>query len=162
MNPIIEEKQIRTYFLVSIFLKGAISFVECVAGVAAFFVPLPEFFHTVLAIVASILGPSLGALVIPHLAKIVQDITSMSVGFIGLYLLSRGLIKLVLIIAMLKNELRAYPLSLLVIGGFVLYQCYQIATHGSLGVVVLTVFDLIVMYFIWREYKILCRHPLSH
>ena len=162
MDPIIEEKQIRTYFLVSIFLKGAISFVECVAGVAAFFVSLPEFFQATLGIAAQVLGPSLSALIIPHLEKIVTEVTSMSVGFIGLYLLSRGLIKLVLIVAMLKNELRAYPLSLLVIGGFVLYQCYQIATHGSLGVVVLTVFDLIVMYFIWREYKILCSHPISH
>ena len=161
MDPIIEEKQIRTYFLVSIFIKGAISFVECVAGVAAFFVPLPQFFKATLDIVASVLGSSLSALIIPHLEKIVSEVTAMSVGFIGLYLLSRGLIKLVLIIAMLKNELRAYPLSLIVIGGFVLYQCYQIATHGSLGVVVLTIFDLIVMYFIWREYKILCSHPLS-
>ncbi len=161
MDPIIEEKQIRTYFLVSIFLKGAISFAECVAGVLAFFVPLPEFFQAVLRIIAAMLGPALGGLIVPHLAKAVEEITTMSVTFIGIYLLSRGLIKLVLIIAMLKNELRAYPASLVVLGGFVSYQCYQIATHGSVGIVVLTLFDLVVMYFIWREYKILCRTSLA-
>ena len=58
MDPIIEEKQIRTYFLVSIFLKGAISFAECVAGIAAFFVPLPEFFQAALNIVSQVLDRS--------------------------------------------------------------------------------------------------------
>jgi len=161
MDPIIEEKQIRTYFLVSIFLKGAISFVECVAGVLAFFVPISVVTDFVMRATAVVLPLSLEGLIIPHLTKLADEITATSATFIGLYLLSRGFIKLVLIIAMLKNELRAYPLSLIVLGGFVSYQIYQIVTHFSAAIVILTIFDLIVMYFIWKEYEVLCRHPLA-
>jgi uncharacterized membrane protein len=83
------------------------------------------------------------------------QLSAASVTFIAVYLLSRGLIKVALIAAMLKRMLWAYPAALVVIGLFVLYQLYQIAATHSWFIVLLTIFDLIVMYFIWREYEVL-------
>jgi uncharacterized membrane protein len=48
--------------------------------------------------------------------------------------------------------------ALLVLAAFLVYQAYQIATTHSLIVIGITLFDLIVMYFIWREWRIVVRH----
>ena len=77
---------------------------------------------------------------------------------IGFYLLTRGLIKVGLIAALLKNQLWAYPASLVVLGLFILYQTYEILLHHSLIIVAITIFDLIVVYLIWREWGILREH----
>jgi uncharacterized membrane protein len=68
--------------------------------------------------------------------------------------LSRGLVKFALVVALLKNQLWAYPSSLVVLGLFVVYQMYQIATAFSALLVFLTIFDLIVIWFIWKEYQV--------
>jgi len=90
-----------------------------------------------------------------HLLQLSHDATLIRGTYIALYLLSRGLVKVVLIAAMLKNMLWAYPASLCVLGLFVLYQLYQIYSNFSWIIVTLTVFDLFVMYFVWREYQVL-------
>ena len=63
-----------------------------------------------------------------------------------------------LVIGLLKNKLWAYPASLIALGLFVLYQLYRFSyTHGA-GLIVLTVFDLLVMSLIWHEYRLVRRH----
>jgi uncharacterized membrane protein len=58
------------------------------------------------------------------------------------------------VIALLKNKLWAYPWSLVVLGSFILYQIYRFTFTHSLALIVLTVFDLAVIWLIWREYQI--------
>jgi uncharacterized membrane protein len=54
----------------------------------------------------------------------------------------------------LKGQIWAYPSSLAVFGIFVLYQTYLFALNHSPAVALLTLFDVIVIWSIWREYKI--------
>jgi uncharacterized membrane protein len=88
----------------------------------------------------------------------VAKYTTGTVTFVALYLISRGLIKAFLIGALLKNKLWAYPWSLVVLALFVVYQLYQILTAHSLIVIAITLFDLVVMYFIYREWRIVKEH----
>ena len=90
-----------------------------------------------------------------HLLQIAQQFSLTSSTFIAVYLLSRGVIKLALVVALLKNQLWAYPASLAVLGLFVIYQIYQTAITFSPFIIALTIFDLVVMWFIWREYEVL-------
>jgi len=41
---------------------------------------------------------------------------------------------------------------------FIFYQLYRFFYTPSLGLIVLTVFDLIVMVLIWHEYRLSRRH----
>ncbi len=149
-----EEILIYDGFLISVLLKGIISVGEVLGGIALFFIP-PAFIVGIATIVLNHLPlPSLQGILLTEVAKY----TTGTVVFVALYLLSRGLIKVVLIGALLKNMLWAYPASLVVLAGFVLYQLYQIFSAHSLLLVAVTLFDLIVMYFIWREWKIVERH----
>lgn len=149
-----EEHVVYEFFLWSVLAKGAISLAEVAAGAAVLFIPpsrivaLGTFFLNYLPI------SSLQGALMQEIAKY----TTGAVLFVALYLLSRGLIKAFLIAALLKNLLWAYPASLVVLAAFVLYQLYQIWSDHSLIVLAITLFDLVVMYFIWREWRIVVRH----
>jgi uncharacterized membrane protein len=150
-----QEKRISLYFRVSILMKGAISLAELVAGTALLFIPVSYFLNLLARYAESELREDATSFIASHLLQLSQQAAEISGTFIALYLLSRGLVKVVLIWAMLKSKLWAYPASLVVLGLFVLYQLYQIAIGFSWIIVALTVFDFIVMYFIWREYQVL-------
>jgi uncharacterized membrane protein len=63
-----------------------------------------------------------------------------------------------LVIGLLQNKLWAYPASLIALGLFVLYQLYRFSYRHGAGLIVLTVFDLLVMSLIWHEYRLARRH----
>lgn len=149
-----DERQVRLYFDISVFLKGFVSFVEVVAGTLAFFVPVSAVTDFLIRTVGDELSEHSDVLG-GYLIHSAQALSVQSGTFIALYLLSRGLIKLLLVVALFKNQLWAYPSSLVVLGAFVAYQCYQFAAGHSLFIAALTIFDLVVMYFIWREWRVL-------
>lgn len=150
-----EENRIRIYFRVSVFLKGAFSAVESLGGVLAFFVPLSYFTDFVARYAQGELAEDPGDYLATHLLHFAHQFSITSSVFIGIYLLSRGLIKLGLVIALLKNKLWAYPSSLALLTLFVLYQIYQITVSYSTFITLLTLFDLVVMWSIWKEYEVL-------
>jgi len=161
MENVRQEKEIRTFFLLSVWSKGLISLAEVIGGILAFFVPVSVVTDYVIVLANAELVENPGNFIATHLLQLAQQYSIAGGTFIAIYLLSRGLIKLGLVAALLKNQLWAYPSSLIVLGLFVIYQIYQIVVAYSLLLVLLTIFDLIVMYFIWREYDIVRRHPAT-
>lgn len=145
-----EEKAIYEGFLISILLKGIISVVEVISGIAILFVPSAGLYAAASSFIALLPLGSLGT----HILEQIGSYTPDTALFVAAYLFIRGIIKAFLIGALLLNKLWAYPSLLLVMAGLVLYQIYQIATTGSIIVIGITVFDLIVMFFVWREYQI--------
>jgi len=65
---------------------------------------------------------------------------------------------LALVVGLLRNKLWSYPASLIVLALFILYQIYRFYYTQSAGLIVLTVFDVIVMILIWHEYGLMRRH----
>jgi len=72
----------------------------------------------------------------------------------AIYLLSHGVIKMFAVIALLRKKLWGYPLSIAVFGGFIVYQIYRFTVTGGIGLIVLTIFDLVVIWLIWLEYRV--------
>jgi uncharacterized membrane protein len=149
-----EEHIVYEFFLWSVLVKGAISLAEVISGIALFFIPPAAIVSLGIVILNYVPVISLQQALMEEIARYTEG----AVVFVALYLLSRGLIKAGLIFALLANKLWAYPSSLLVLGLFVLYQTYQILTDHSLLIIGITLFDLIVMYFIYREWRIVARH----
>jgi uncharacterized membrane protein len=69
------------------------------------------------------------------------------------YLLSHGVVKIVLVGALLRNQLWAYPWMIVFLLAFIGYQLYRITLAPSIGLVGLTVFDAAVTWLTWREYQ---------
>jgi len=71
----------------------------------------------------------------------------------AIYLLSHGVVKMFAVIALLKNKIWGYPLSIVVFVGFIVYQLHRFTLTKGISLIALTVFDLIVIGLIWLEYR---------
>src|SRR5258707_15551921 len=61
-------------------------------------------------------------------------------------------VKLVLVVALLRNKLWAYPLMIVTLAVFVCYQIYRFALSHSVLMILLTLFDVVVIFLTWLEY----------
>lgn len=153
-----EEHLVHEFFLVSVILKGLISLAEVVVGIGVLLIPP----YVIISSTLFLLQYLPNAYLQSSLMVEVSHYTSATAVFVSLYLLSRGLVKVGLMWGLLKGKLIAYPLSLGVLAVLVLYQLYQLITPPfSLIIFGITVFDLIVMYFVYREWRIVLRHHHS-
>ncbi len=87
-----------------------------------------------------------------HLLHAAGSLSVAGVKFGAVYLLSHGVVKIVLVAALLRNQLWAYPWMIVFLLLFIAYQVYRIALAFSLGLVGLTVFDAVVAWLTYREY----------
>jgi uncharacterized membrane protein len=74
------------------------------------------------------------------------------------YLLTDGLVKLVIVIGLLRRQHWAYYVAFVFLGGFVIYQLYRLTYAPSVGLVLLTVFDVFIIWLTWREYRRMRTH----
>ena len=159
MNAI-EETRIQLYFKISIIVKGFLSFAEVLGGVLILIIPPAAITGWIISASQNELVEEPGDFIASHSLQLAQHFSITSGTIIAIYLLTRGLIKLGLVIALLKNQLWAYPASFIVLGLFILYQAYEFGIGHSLLIATITIFDLIVVYLIWREYVIIKQRTL--
>jgi len=73
--------------------------------------------------------------------------------FAALYPISHGVVKLSIVAVLLKGKLWAYHAGIFFFLAFIIYQLYRYSYTRSPWLVVLTVFDIAVIYLTWEEYK---------
>lgn len=156
------EKRIHQIFEISVLLKGAHALIECAGGVALALVSTDYLRRLVNSATQDELIEDPKDFLASHFLTFAQHFTVSTQHFYAFYLLSHGMVKLALVIGLLRNKLWAYPASLVALGLFIVYQLYRYSyTHG-IGLIVLTVFDVFVMWLIWHEYRLVRQHlPLE-
>ena len=157
------EHRIHQIFQASVLLKGAHALIECLGGIALALVSTSSIANFVNAITQDELIKDPNDFVATHLLTMAHNFSVQTQQhFYAFYLLSHGIVKVALVVGLLREKLWAYPASLIVLTLFVLYQLYRFSyTHG-LGLIVLTLFDIVVMGLIWHEYGLMRRHlPLK-
>jgi uncharacterized membrane protein len=75
--------------------------------------------------------------------------------FAGIYLVVAGLINMTLVIGLLTAALWSYPAALAALAVFIGYQIYRYTHTHALALIVLMLFDAVVWYLIWHEYRFL-------
>ncbi len=73
--------------------------------------------------------------------------------FYALYLLSHGALKLGMVIALAFGAMWAYPGAMVMLAGFVVYQIYSWMDSGSTFLLVLSAFDVFMIWLVWQEYQ---------
>jgi uncharacterized membrane protein len=157
MTPL-EEKRIHRLFQISVLLKGAHAALEFIGGVFLYFISADTITKTVVSLVQEELIDDPNDIVANYLFNAAQQLSVASKTFAAFYLVSHGVVKLFLVAGLLRNKLWAYPASLAVLGLFIFYQMYRFTFTHSLGLIALTVFDLVVVVLIWHEYRLIRRH----
>jgi uncharacterized membrane protein len=140
-------------FKVSVALKGLDGVLEVVGGFVLLFVA-PA---TLQAWAKSLTGHELAQdphdFIARHLLHSASQLTRSTTLFAAMYLLSHGIAKIVLVVAVLRGHLWAYPWLIALLGVFIVYQVYRMTDRFSLGLLLLTLFDMFVVVLTVIEYR---------
>ncbi len=158
----IAEADIRRVFHVSLWLKGLHSLAEVLGGLALVFLSHELIIRLATALTRAELmeDPRTFSQTLCATRPKASALTPSP--FAAWYLFSHGLIKLVLVVAVLMNRVWAYPAFIVAMIGFIVYQVYRMTFDVSFVLAAITVLDLIVLLLAWHEYGFLRRANAHH
>jgi uncharacterized membrane protein len=143
----------RINFYLSVISKALISFAEIVAGTILMIIPFGWVEYTVALFTQQPLVVQHLSPIAHMLTELVQSLSIVNAVLLGLYFLARGSSKFILMIALLYEKIWAFPVSLALLTGFLYFQIEHLISAYSLIIVLITIYDLVVMYYIALEYK---------
>lgn len=147
-----------TTFEVGVFLKGVDGVLQIVGAALLLFIKPGQIRHAVVLLTRHALSKNPDDMFANYLLRAAEQLSVNRQLFASLYLFTHGAVKVVLVWALLKGKLWAYPAAILIFAAFSAYQIYQFAISHSIALVVLTVLDIVVIVLTWGEYARL-RHP---
>nr|WP_245346405.1 DUF2127 domain-containing protein [Arthrobacter stackebrandtii] len=140
-------------FYVGIIVKGLDGVLELIAGTLLLFTAPDRIRQLAILVTQPELTEDPNDFIATHILRGADSLTDHVVLFTAFYLLAHGIVKVVLVAALLRNKLWAYPWMIVVLAIFILYQFYQLAVTPSAGLVALTLFDILIVVLTWHEYR---------
>jgi uncharacterized membrane protein len=144
-------RRIHQLFLVSITLKGIHALIEIAGGIALYL------FETD-TIAAWLWEASRSSDVI---AKFAHGFSHREHEFYAFYLVSHGVVNATLVTGLMLRKLWSYPATFAVLTAFIAYQLYRYTYTNDIGLIAISVLDLIVMALTWHEYRLVKRARLA-
>jgi uncharacterized membrane protein len=140
-------------FYATLIVKACIGVAEFIGGILLLFLRKPQLNH--IRYVLNDLAVDNHHKDIPYhaLSSYVSHLDGGMVRFAAIYLIVDALIKLALIYEVFHKRYWAYLALIVVLSILAVYQTYRIALTHSPFLIVLTLFDLVVIYLSAREYR---------
>jgi uncharacterized membrane protein len=140
-------------FEVGIVLKGLDGLLELIGGVLLLLITPADINGIVWALTQHELSEDPRDAIASWLLRTADGLTGPGLLFAAAYLLVHGIVKVVLVVAVLRNKLWAYPWLIAVLLLFIGYQAYRIALTPGAGLIALTIFDIAIVALTVREYQ---------
>jgi len=149
----VSESALDRTFRISISLKGLDGVLEIIGGLALLFVAPATLQSWVRSLTAHELAQDPHDYIATHLLHSASQLSRSTTLFAAAYLLSHGIAKVVLVVALLRNQLWAYPWLIALLAVFIVYQLYRLSQRFSIGLTLLTLFDAFVLTLTVLEYR---------
>jgi uncharacterized membrane protein len=153
----LKEKYWHEFFVISICIKTLTGLVETVSGVVLLYMSPAAIMAVFEKLTRNEQLEDPRDFFLAYVHQYMHNINSATQIFAGLYILSHGLINLVLVAGLIKEKTWAYLIAIGVLISFMSYQLFKVAVNHSLPLAVLTVFDPFFVIIIWHEYNYLTR-----
>lgn len=140
-------------FLVGIVLKGLDGVLEVGGGLLLLVVSPSTIDQFVRTLTQHELSEDPHDFFATHMLHFSGSLTGASLRFGAAYLLAHGVVKIVLVAALLRDKLWAYPWTIAFLIGFIVYQLYRMTFAPSIGLAGLTAFDAVVTWLVIQEYR---------
>lgn len=141
----ISNSSVRKFFRLSLWLKGAHSLIEVIGAILLYMIPLRAITWLVTRLTWAELLEDPQDFVANSLRQAAVAFGADAQAFAAWYLFTHGLIKLVLVLAILADRKWAYPVFIAGMIGFIAYQVYLMALHVSIPLVAITILDVVVL-----------------
>jgi len=141
-------------YKVGVGIKGIDGLAELVAGV--FLLVAPQALHQFLLSLSGGMAFTHShtlAFVAEYIARLDANLRESDLVFLIIFLLSHGVIKLVLVYCLLRKITWTYPYALTILVGFLAYQIYALVVAPSVWMTTLVVLDTIIIYLVWGEWR---------
>ena len=142
----------RTFF-VSLLLKLADGIIELIGGAVLLFMTPRQIQAAVVAVTRGELAEDPNDYLSNLLVRYAGQLNVSLTVFGALYLLVHGVVKVLLVAAVLRDHLWAYPWLIGFLVAFIGWQSYELVVHFSWGLLFLTLFDIFIVYLTVREYR---------
>ncbi len=140
-------------FWVALILKGIDGALEILGGVLLLLVSPAQLGILVRFLTQHELSEDPHDLIANALVQLTSGLTPGATLYGAIYLMAHGSVKVVLVLAVLRNKLWAYPWLIGFLTAFILYQGYQLIVGFSWGLALLTAFDILIVVLTIREYR---------
>ena len=156
------KKVIHIGFEIGLLLKGLDGLLEIAGGALLLFLN-PERMNTLLFLLTRHeLSEDPRDMVANFLVAMGHGFSISTQQFGVIYLMSHGIIKLILILLLWRKKLWSYPLSILFLVLFIIYQIYRYTFTQSVFLILLTVLDAAMIVLTYLEYKRIRSSAVSH
>lgn len=144
-------------FRLALLVKGIDGALELIGAVVLLAISGQAVHQLVADVLAhDLIGPPDGTLA-RHLVAGTDEFASGNRSFAVVYLGLHGVLKLLLVVALLRRWMPAYPVAIVVLGVFVVYEIYRAIHTGSLVLPFLAALDVAIIVLVVREYRELRR-----
>ena len=140
-------------FEIGIILKGLDGAIEIIGALLVALIPAHVIRHLAMRLTANELAEDPNDYIAGHILQYANELAGRDKWFATIFLLSHGMIKIILVIGLLRSLPWAYPFAFVTLGAFTIYQIWLIILHHTIGMVLLTLFDLAIIWLTWREYQ---------
>lgn len=127
-------------FWVTVLFKGIGGSIELIGAFVVLFMSAETFFNLIKPLHSIGLDTS-------------EALASSAKSYVFWYLFSHGVVRAGLAYSLLKEYLWAYPVALVVLAAFTIYQVDLLINHFSIGLVGLIIFNLLVFALTWYEWR---------
>lgn len=139
-------------FEIGIILKGLDGVLEIIGGLLLLAVTPATIDRMVVRLTQHELSEDPHDFIARHLLGYTHGLTGSAVTFAAVYLLAHGIVKIVLVAALLRNQAWAYPWMIGFLLLFIGYQLYRLALSPTFWLTALTIFDALIVWLTWREW----------
>ena len=142
------QHRLHQLFIVSVILKGLHAAIELIGGIALYM-----FSTTRIAGWLWEAGQSND-----WIERFANSFSTREHHFYAFYLVSHGIVNGLIVGGLLMRTRWAYHATFVVLTLFIAYQAYRYSYTHDIGLIVITIIDLIVMALAWNEYRLFKRH----
>lgn len=138
---------------IGLFVKAIDGTIELISGILVLVLSPSFILSTTHSLVDSTLRANLHSFIGLHILHSGQKLAEGHKLFAALFLLTHGLVKIVLVVYLLMNKIWVYPYALGVLTLFLVFQVYSLIVTPGFGMAVLAVLDIVIIWLVWREWE---------
>jgi uncharacterized membrane protein len=148
-----KQEAVHSVFKTITILKGIHAVIEILLGVILLILSKEMISNIIIYFVAGRLAGDPSGFVARHVTQFGIDMYFGMKLFFAVYLGSHGIVNLSLVYGIIKKPFIAYPISIVVFIGFLIYQAYSYFTITSVWLLVITLFDAVFIVLLFYEYN---------
>lgn len=155
------KKIVDVFFSLGLIIKGFDALLEVIAGIFIFSSTSKIYEYIALRLANRQFLQDPTDFWVRSFLNTASHISVASLHFAAIYLIIHGVIKLFIVLSLFAKKAWAYPTAITLLILFILYQLYRYIFTHSVLLLILSVFDIIIVWLIWQEYRMLLQAKIK-